>query len=43
MPSGLILILLGAALAAGAASYLTAYQQISHLYVAREARRRARR
>jgi len=41
MPSGLILILLGAALAAGAASYLTAYQQISHLYVARDARRRA--
>jgi len=41
MPSGLIPILLGAALAAGAVSYLTAYHQISHLYAAPEARRRA--
>jgi len=41
MPSGLIPILLGAALAAGAVSYLSAYHQISHSYVAREARRRA--
>ena len=38
MPSGLIPILLGAALAAGAVSYLSAYHQISHSYVAREAR-----
>jgi len=41
MPSGLIFVLLGVALVAGAFSYLSAYHQISHVYVAREARRRA--
>ena len=41
MPSGLIAVLAGVALVAGGLSYLSAYHQISHLYVAREARRRA--
>jgi hypothetical protein len=41
MPTGLIIIILGVASVAGAAGYLSAYFQISHLYVAREARRRA--
>jgi hypothetical protein len=41
MPSALIPVLLVAAAAAGAMSYLSAYHQISHLYIAREARRRA--
>jgi hypothetical protein len=37
----MIVVLLGVALVAGALSYLSAYHQISHVYVAREARRRA--
>jgi hypothetical protein len=41
MPHGLIPVLVIVALVAGLFSYLSAYHQISHLYVAREARRRA--
>ena len=41
MPNGLLPVLVAAALVAGAMSYLSAYHQIAHLYIAREARRRA--
>jgi len=41
MPSGLVPVIVVAAVAAGALSYLSAYHQISHLYLAGEARRRA--
>ena len=41
MPRGLVVILLGVAVVAGALSYVSAYHQISHAYVGREARRRA--
>jgi hypothetical protein len=41
MPSGLIPVLVAVALVAGVFSFLSAYHQIAHAYVAREARRRA--
>jgi hypothetical protein len=41
MPHGLLPILVAVALVAGVFSYLSAYHQISHVYAAREARRRA--
>lgn len=41
MPSGLLPVLLIVALLAGAFSYLSAYHQLAHACVAREARRRA--
>jgi hypothetical protein len=41
MPNGLLPVLVAAALLAGAMSYLSAYHQIAHLYIARDARRRA--
>ena len=41
MPNGLLPVLLAVAVVAGAMSYLSAYHQIAHVYVPREARRRA--
>jgi uncharacterized membrane protein len=41
MPSGLIPVLLAVAVVAAAMSFLSAYHQIAHIYVARDARRRA--
>jgi hypothetical protein len=41
VPSGLIPVLVAAAAMAGGMSYLSAYHQMAHLHVAREARRRA--
>jgi hypothetical protein len=41
MPTGLIPVLVAVAVVAGVFSFLSAYHQIAHAYVAREARRRA--
>jgi hypothetical protein len=41
MSSSLLIVIVGVAAIGAAASYLTAYGQISHVYAAPEARRRA--